>query len=256
MRAGPSVLREARIGLDYARLRRSPIYAGTGVAHGEGATVVLVPGFLCDDRVLGLLHRWLRRNGYRTYAAQTGRNTGCGEATARVLERRVATIARARGGRVALAGYSRGAHFARVVAARRPDLVRGVVTLGAPSLDPRCVHIAAAVPTTALMLLGSVGAPGLLRYSCFRGQCCERFRADLQAPLPATVPCVAVRSPRDAIVDHRYTPDPGAERVEVRCTHTGYIADCGAYAAVAAALHSLRPRTTTTTTTRKRRRAR
>jgi triacylglycerol lipase len=252
MRAGPGVLREATVGLDYVRLRRSPIFAGTGVARGDGATVVRVPGFLGDDRVLGVLHRWLRRNGYRTYGARTGRNAGCGEAMARVLERRVAEIAADRGGRVALAGYSRGAHVARVVAFRRPDLVRGLVTLGAPSLNPRCVHLLAAIPTTALMLLGSAGAPGLLRYSCFRGACCERFRADLEAPLPAAVPSIAVRSPRDAIVDHRFTPDAGARRVEVRCTHAGYIADRGAYAAVADALHSLRPRTTTTTRRRTR----
>lgn len=251
MRVGPSVLREATAGCEYARLFNSAVFTGRGVPRGDGGPVVLVPGFLCADRMLGVMHGWLRRIGYETHAARLGVNLGCGERDAEQLEQRVAAIAAASGTRVSLIGYSRGAHPARVLASRRPDLACGVVTLGAPSLDPRSVHLVAAVPAIGLTLAGTAGAPRLMKASCFRGACCADFRADLVRPLRGDVRHVAVRSRRDGIVDHRYTPDTGARHVEIRSSHAGYLANPQAFAAVADALESF-DRTPTTTTSRSR----
>lgn len=236
MRFGPSLLREVTTPGQLLALQRSPLYTGGAVVPGDGSAVVLVPGFLCGDRVLGLLHGWLRRSGYRTYGGGIGRNTGCAEHEVQRLEAHVEAVVARVGERVAVLGYSRGGSFARALATRRPDLVRGVVTLGTPSLDPLCVHAAVAAPALAITALGSAGVPGLLRLGCFKGRCCERFRDDLVAPLDPTVGYVAVRSRRDGVVDHRYTPDAGARHVELTCTHAGYIVDPQAYAAVARAL--------------------
>ena len=51
------------------------------------------------------------------------------------LEERLEALAETRGPAV-LIGQSRGGKLARVLAARRPDLVTGVVTLGSPHLNP------------------------------------------------------------------------------------------------------------------------
>jgi pimeloyl-ACP methyl ester carboxylesterase len=253
MRVGVSVLREATVGCQYVRLRRSAVYAGRGVTPGGGEPVVLLPGFMCDDRVLGLMHGWLRRQGYVPHGAGlSARNTGCAEDALAEIEAHIERIAAASGRRVAVLGYSRGGHFARVLGVRRPDLVSGVVTLGAPSLDPRCVHLVAAAPAVAVMLLGTAGVPGFFGYSCFRGDCCERFRADLVAPLDDGVGYVALRSSLDGIVDHRYTPDPGARHVEIDTTHVGYIVNHRVFAAVADALRTFAPTASTTTTSTKR----
>ena len=56
---------EALFPLDWIALHASPVYYGFGVPHGHAEPVVLVPGFLGDDRYLTEMHMWLRRIGYR-----------------------------------------------------------------------------------------------------------------------------------------------------------------------------------------------
>ena len=63
------VLRESRVGLETAALLRSPVFRGEGVKDGRGRPVLLIPGFLAGDDSLGLMTRWLRRNGYHTSKA-------------------------------------------------------------------------------------------------------------------------------------------------------------------------------------------
>jgi pimeloyl-ACP methyl ester carboxylesterase len=180
--------------------------------------------------------RWLRRTGHRPHRSGIGRNVGCAEEGVRRLAHRVERIAHEHGRPVALVGHSRGGHFARVIAVRRPQHVAGVVTLGAPPMNPRAVHMAAAAPAVAVTLLGTLGVPGLMRSSCFLGRCCARFRSELAGPFPNGVPYVAVYSRSDAIVDWQRTNDPGAERVEVPASHLGIVVNHHAYAAVASAL--------------------
>lgn len=253
MRTGPSILREALTPLQCLELRRSPVLDGAGVPAGRGSAVVLVPGFMCSDRLLAPMRGWLRRVGYRSHGAGIGRNTGCAEHEVGRLQRSVERLVETEGRPVSLLGYSRGGSFVRVLAARRPELVNGIVTLGTPSLDPRCVHLAVAGPTIAITALGSLGVPGLLRLQCFTGACCAEFREDLQRPLEPSVGYVAIRSDRDGVVDHRYTPDAGAQHVEVDSTHAGYLANPRVLLAVAHALRSFgEPSTPSTTTTTKR----
>jgi pimeloyl-ACP methyl ester carboxylesterase len=225
---------------EYLRLRVSPVFAGMDVARGEGRPVLLLPGFLADDASLAVLRRWLRRAGYRTHRSHLGRNVGCAERSLRRLERRLVAIAGEDGGPVAVVGHSRGGHFARVLAVRRPDLVAGIVTLGAPPMDPRAVHVAAAAPAVAVTLLGTLGVPGLMRSSCYLGACCNRFRAQLAGPFPPEVPFVAVYSKTDGIVDWHRLTEPAAERVEVPASHLGLIVNVYAYAVIAAALERFR----------------
>jgi triacylglycerol lipase len=220
---------------EYLRLRRSAVYAGDGI-DGHGLPVVLVPGFLTDDGSLSVMGRWLHRTGHRPYRSGLGRNVGCAEQGVRRLARRVEEVAHREGRRVALVGHSRGGHLSRVVAIRRPHLVAGVVTLGAPPMHPRAVHPAVAAPAIAVTLLGTLGVPGLMRASCFLGGCCAEFRSQLAGPFPDHIPYVAVYSKSDAVVDWHRLADRSAERVEVPASHVGLVVNQHAYAAVASAL--------------------
>ena len=58
-------------------------------------------------------------------------NADCSERALERVERRVAALHARSGRRVAVIGHSRGGHFARAVAARRPELVSHAVSLGA-----------------------------------------------------------------------------------------------------------------------------
>ena len=44
--------------------------ADEDVPHGDGAPVLLVPGFLAGDATLAVMHGWLRRIGHRSYRSE------------------------------------------------------------------------------------------------------------------------------------------------------------------------------------------
>lgn len=224
---------EAGVGLEYAALRRAPVYRGHGVAHGAGAPVLLLPGFLTSQNAFRVMGSWLARNGYRAERATRRLNTACGEFSVQAIERRIERIHADSGRRVALVAHSRGGHFARVVARRRPDLVAGILTLGEPPLDFTACNVAVVAPAFAVAALGTAGVPGMMGFSCFYGDCCETFRAELLEPLPESVAHVAVHSPRDGIVHHGFVDEPHAVRWTIRASHLGMLANPEAYQAVA-----------------------
>src|SRR5438874_771506 len=125
----PPLWREARAGLETARLLRDPVLAGDGIPHGDDGPVLLIPGFLAGDGSLVLMTHWLRRLGYRTRRAGIRFNVGCTADAMGPLEERVEAMADAAGRPVRIIGQSRGGTFARLLAVRRPDLVAGLVTL-------------------------------------------------------------------------------------------------------------------------------
>lgn len=189
--------------------------------QGGGLGVLLVPGFGCGDRTLTLTRTWLRARGYRPASTRTGLNVGCTTTLADRIERRLAEHAEATGGRVVLLGQSRGGWLARLVACRRPDLVRGLVMVGSPVLDPLGVNPKAVQFARFLTRLSTWGVPGLLDADCFTGDCYETHSAMLAEPLPPGVPALAVYSRLDRVAPWRLCQDPSAECVEIRSSHTG-----------------------------------
>ena len=115
------------------------------------------------------------------------------------------------GQRVAIIGQSRGGVFARVLGARRPDLVSGIVTLGAPTVRQLSAHPFVLAQVLVVGALGTGKVPGMFRMSCLRGACCERFRADLAGAFPAEVGFTALYSKTDGVVDWRACLDPAAD---------------------------------------------
>jgi triacylglycerol lipase len=233
----PPIWRESRIGLEWVALRRSDVFGGRGVPPGDGRGVLLVPGFLAGDGSLGTLAQWLRSAGYRTKRAGMRANVACSELACSRLEERLECLAAATGRRVVIIGQSRGGVLAKALGARRPELVAGVVTLGSPVVSQLAVHPLVLAQIGMLAALGSGPVPGLISWSCLRGECCTPFRASLADPFPPEVGYVALYSRSDGIVDWRSCMDPAADAcVEVRASHFGMGVNAGVYRALARAL--------------------
>lgn len=195
--------------------------------------VLLVPGFGCGDRVMTLASTWLRSRGYRPAGAGIGLNLGCTTELVDRLEARTEEHAERTGGRVVLLGHSRGGWLSRLVAVRRPDLVRALVTVGSPVLDPLGAHPTLLGAARALTRLSALGVPGLLDAECFTGPCFRDSTEALRAPLPAEVPALAVYSREDRIAPWELCRDPYAECVEVPGGHSAIPLSPDFYAALA-----------------------
>mgnify|MGYP003788896469 CR=1 FL=1 len=210
-------LGEARVHLEAASLLLSATFRGEDVPHGDGAPVLLVPGFLAGDVTLAVMHGWLRRIGYRSYRSGITWNVDCSELAVRRLDHRLHAVADRTGAPVTLVGHSRGGLLARALAARSPRCVRRVVALGSP--------LAAQLDASVLTLAAVSGArlaQNLLRPHrprCLTVRCPCPFAADLVAP--AAPPVVAIWSREDGIVRPSACRPDDAECREVRGSHVG-----------------------------------
>lgn len=202
------------------RLLRDSAWRQVRTSQGAGLGVLLVPGFGCGSHTLTLTRTWLRARGYRPAGARIGLNVGCTTTLVDRIERRLEEHAEATGRRVVLLGQSRGGWLARLVAARRPDLTRGLVMAGSPVLDPLGAHPKVVRVAQFLTRLSTLGVPGLLDADCFTGSCYRTHSAALAEPLPDGVPALAVSSRLDRVAPWRLCQDPSAECVEIRSSHT------------------------------------
>jgi pimeloyl-ACP methyl ester carboxylesterase len=227
---------ESRVALEHAALLRDPVLQGEGVERGDGAPVLLVPGFLAGDPSLTTMARWLRRMGYRPCRAQMRVNVDCAARGVERLEVALERHAERHGRKVAIVGQSRGGVMARLLAVRRPDLVDRIACLGSPLTDQLALHPLVRVQVTAVGLLGTLGVPGLFRYSCQDGACCAEVREQMDAPFPGNIGFTSVYSRSDGIVDWHVCLDPAAEHVEVSASHIGMAVNPQVFRAVAGAL--------------------
>ncbi len=218
--------------------RRTP-FGSHPVRAGE--PVLLVPGFLAGDSSLGPMSRTLRHLGFRTYRADIRANVGCTLVAAAQLEERLEGLAQRRGSRVRIVGHSLGGMLARGVAARRPDLVAGIVTMGSPMLAPGAHHVSLARSVDLLVRLNRAGLRNLMAEDCVAGSCAQESFDQARAALPEGVDFTAIYSRRDGIVDWRACIDPLARAVEVRSSHLGMAFDPAVIAAVSAALRPVAP---------------
>lgn len=212
------------------RLLRHSVWRDANPHEGAGLGVVLVPGFGAGDFSLSLATTWLRDRGYEPTGAGVGFNVGCTSELVDRIERRLEEHVEATGGPVVLLGQSRGGGLARLAAARRPDLVCGLVMLGSPVLDPMGAHPHVLLAARALAGLSAIGVPGLMDNDCLSGTCFEDNVAAATTPLE--MPAVSVYSKSDGIVPWQLSLDPSAECVEVHSTHTGMGVDPDVYLAL------------------------
>ncbi len=236
--AGPSgvraLAREMSTVTEGARLvrrRRAEARARAGVPYAAANRVaphdpvLLVPGFMAGDGTLRAMSLHLRDEGFRTYRAQFHVNAGCTREAADRLERRLESIAVRRDRKVTIVGHSLGGMLARGLAARRPDLVEGIVAMGSPVLAPGAIHRLLAWDAAMLAKLTRAGVRGLMSADCVGGECARLSWEESQAPLDPDVAFTAIYSKRDGIVDWRACLDPAATAVEVRTSHCGMAID-------------------------------
>lgn len=225
--------REPAAVLEWIGLRLSSVYAGRGVPHGDGAPVLLVPGFLCSDLPLRPLGHWLERLGYDPYFSGIRINAGCLNAIGSGVVERVEEIHSATGRRVHIVGHSLGGLLARCIAAMRPDLVGSVVALGSPFRQIRShrlvVATARGIGAVARRLPGADPACLTPQCSCVIVQAAARY--------PMEVPFTAIYTRADGVVDWAACRTGNdVHDVEVRGSHVGLIYNAEAYRAIASHL--------------------
>jgi len=200
------LLGEVRGALEPARLLlRAPLLAT--LPRGNGARVIVLPGYGANETSTAVLQGFLRLLGYRSYNWALGRNSGN---VARLLPKmlaRIEEIAPAGEDQVHLVGWSLGGYIAREAARERPDRIRSVITLGSPVVGgPKYTTVAARYRRQGLDL-----------------DELERL-VDARYDKPLTTPVTAVFSKADGVVAWEACIDrrsAGIEHVEVRTTHIG-----------------------------------
>lgn len=178
---------------------------------GDGRPLLLLPGLATGDAAMVAMHRFLRSRGYRTFPWQLGINLGVrsvGHDIERLIARVEAVHAAADKAGVTLIGVSLGGILARVVAHRRPDLVRAVITVASPYAGP---------PT----------ATNVWRhFEWLTGQKIDdpearAMLAEAAAPLP--MPAISIWSRSDGFVNGEICHEEGANArsIEVVSNHIG-----------------------------------
>jgi pimeloyl-ACP methyl ester carboxylesterase len=229
-----SIWKEALCATEFFLLHASPVFYGLGIPHGDQSAVVLIPGFLGNDRYLLQLHSWLERIGYRPYLSGIAVNAECPNLLIRHCL--AGTIRRARSEterKVHLIGHSLGGIMARSLAGQQPEDIASVITLGAPFrgtvLHQTVRNAAAAVRQSILKEHGQRVMP-----ECYTTRCTCDFLNHLRCEMPASVRQTAIYTPNDGVVDWRYCrTGNGDVDFEVPGTHIGLVFNASAYRIIA-----------------------
>lgn len=216
--------REALLGLDWLSLRASSVYRGIGIPHGDGAAVVVIPGFLGSDRYLGDLYVWLRRIGYQPHMSGIGRNVECPNVLTDRLRETIEQAQFQTGRRVHLIGHSLGGVLARSAAVRWPDMIASVITMASPFRGIRAHPL---VLEAGALIRGRIiarRADSSVLQDCYTGQCSCDFLKALRRPFPASIPQAAIYTKSDGVVDWRrcINENPDSD-IEVPGTHVGLV---------------------------------
>lgn len=221
---------------ELARLLVDSVWRGHGIPHGRGQPVVLVPGFLAGDLSLAVMHTWLSSIGYEPRFSGTLANVACSDRALDRLDRRVEAIHGETGRRVALIGHSRGAHFAKALAHRRPERIACVVSMGAGLDTPFDISIPTKAAVAAVRAVHARTTDRAARNGCLTERCRCAFTRDYCGVFPEEVPLTSIYSRGDGVVWWEACVVPYARCVEVTGSHVGLAVNRKAYRAVADAL--------------------
>jgi triacylglycerol lipase len=192
---------EIRWQAELAMLPFDPVFYGIGVPHGNGQPVLLIPGFLAGDVSLSVLGGWLFRIGYRPRRSGiTLANVDCSDRAVDRIERRLEGIVAATGRKAAVIGHSRGGHFAKALAHRRPDLVTGVVTMGAALDTPFDISVPTKAMVTGVRKVLHATSSRARENGCLTDTCNCPFTRDYSAPFPKDVALTSIYSWGDGVV--------------------------------------------------------
>ena len=212
---------ELRWQAELARLLVDPVYRGSGVPRGDGSAVLAIPGFLAGDSSLSVMRTWLGWMGYRPSGSGILANVDCSDRAVNQLELRVARVAERCDRNVALIGHSRGAHFAKALASRRPELVSSVISLGSGLDTPFDISAPTQAAIAAFREIHSLTSDRIAKNGCFTAECRCRFTTDYAGDFPAEIPLTSIYSKGDGVVRWRACVVDYARCVEVTGSHVG-----------------------------------
>lgn len=178
--------------------------------NGDGHPVLVLPGFMAGDRSTQSLRKFITKQGYSAYGWGMGRNVAKIEFLEDLMYK-IEVLYEKHGQQVTLIGWSLGGIFARQLAKSNPDLIRQVITLGAPF---RGVSEPNNVAWVYNLLTG--------------GKKVREVDPELLAnlPLPAPVPTTAIYSKEDGIVPWKLCmeaeEDEWHQNIQVRGSHLGF----------------------------------
>jgi hypothetical protein len=187
----------------------------------DGEPLMVIPGFLANDRTTLGLQRAFAKAGYRVTGWGLGLNKGVQEDT---LERIVERIERfGRGRKVVLVGWSLGGIYAREAAKIRPDLVTKVVSMGSPfSGDRRSNNV-------------------WRLYEWVAGHPVDNPPIESILEEKPPVPTLAIWSRKDGIVAvcaARGEPGESDAQLELDCNHMGFAVSGRIYPRIVEAVRS------------------
>jgi triacylglycerol lipase len=213
-------------------LLRDPVYRGRNVPAGNGEAVLLIPGFLCGDWLLGTMAGWLNRLGYRAYLSGIDWNIDCPNTTGELLRWRLDSITQETGSPIVVVGHSLGGMLARFLGVSYPEQICHVLALGSPIDGPLRVDPLVSLAFRTLQTFRRTG--GSSSPECARSrQCTCQFAQTTFAPLPQGVGFTAVFSKEDEVVDWHACLDPQGENWQVSGRHLGLVVNRGVYRIIA-----------------------
>lgn len=184
----------------------------TRLPPGDGRPVLVLPGFTASDQSTTALRYVLARLDYSVHGWHLGQNLGPTQRIVDGLIHRFETVYRRAGQPVTLVGWSLGGLYARALAARFPEEVRHVITLGSPFRLDRAEETNAGRVFDLLAPLHGLRRPHSPEFR----------REPYQGP--PEVPSTAIFTRSDGVVPWRSCvdlPGPRSENVEVRGAHCG-----------------------------------
>jgi pimeloyl-ACP methyl ester carboxylesterase len=229
-------LGEMRWQLELARLLVDPVFRGEGVPHGDGAPTLLIPGFLAGDNSLQVMRAWLRRIGYEAHSSGILMNVNCSDRAVDALERRLEAVVHRAGRPAALIGHSRGGHFVKALAHRRPELVASAISLGAGLDTPFNISVPTQTAVATVRAFHAVTSDRIRQNGCFTATCRCRFTKDYTGAFPDVVPLTSIYSRGDGVVRWRACIVDYARCVEVTGSHVGLAFNRKVYREVARTL--------------------
>ena len=100
--------------------------------RGDGHPVLLLPGFMADEKSLIVLKLFLQSKGYDVHTWGLGRNLGFRSKHASALPQKIRYLHHITGRKVSLVGWSLGGVFSLYGAESTLECVRSIITLGSP----------------------------------------------------------------------------------------------------------------------------
>jgi hypothetical protein len=170
----------------------------------DGDPVLVIPGFIANDRTTMELRRAFAAAGWRAYPWDAGWNLGAQADTIAKLKARLDAISPDRP--VLVVGWSLGGVYARALALAHPERVRAVATLGSPFSGD--AHLNNVWRLYELVAGHKVDDPPVAR--------------DSRKP---AVPSIAFWSRSDGIISPRAAKgleDESDHVVELNCTHMAF----------------------------------